>query len=337
MASMAEVGSSRLRAQDLTDRGLLVALVMTCLPNLKKLNVSMHDANQNFTQVLRLASQESTCEEPRRRAFQHVGEITLHTHHHDMMVDLVWPAFRLPRMRKVSLFNVPYRYPTSHLDIYARTSPVTHMALVYWSTPNLSYAATRNLFTLPKSLVHLSLYLHPFCSSTQDIHSVSNVELSRLLALHQDSLEVLDFYRQRPKDMTKFHSLTHTHMDLLRSFRALKTLMIHPEDLLGGCCGSPKASFRLHDTLPSNLGSLTFYAGGNLSRLPDVEEEIVEAVCNEKLAHLKTVVLEKTFNVKDPVDASWRTLRGACKKLSIDFHIADPDTLSKGDPTSLSS
>lgn len=334
MAGIAKAGSWKLRARDLTDGRVFLALLMICLPNLKRLAFWMSGADNYFTQVLRLASQDST-----RRVFQHLSEISLSmllplkTQDRDLVFDQVWRAFRLPRIRKVSLYNMPYRYTNSDPDGDARASPITHLTAVDGAKYDLGFAAVKSLLTWPNRLVHLSLNYGHFSDPSKGIYSVSNVELSGLLALHQDSLEYLDLYRRRSKQLP-FPNLTHTHMDVLRHFRALKSLMIHPEDLVGGCCGAPKASFRLRDSLSPNLRSLTFYVSRQFA---DMEDEITEAVSGKNLAQLKMIVLERTYNLvvevrgsRDCVEASWPTLRGACKEMAIDFRIADPDTLPLG-------
>ena len=340
MAGMAEAGSSTLLARGMADPRLLMALILTCLPNLKTLEASMYDTDRYFTQVLRLALPNSTSERPRRRAFQYLSEFNLfmressRPNEPDLRVEGVWPAFRLPCIRKLSLFDVPDQLATFHGGNDARTSPVTHLTAIEWDSCWVSFASTKWLLTLPNRLVHLSFYMYDLEHPSDDIYSLSNSGFSGLLALHRESLEYLDFYRQKPAKLPQSHNFTHTHIDLLRSFRSLQTLMIHPEDLLGGCCGSPKAPFRLRDTLPPNLGSLTFYASGGFKSLPDMAEELTEAVCDPDLAHLKTLVLQKadgkSRGSKDFVDASWSTLRGACKEMTIDFRTADRDTLPMG-------
>ena len=66
MAGMAEAGNSRLHARDMTDPRLLMALLLTCLPELKTLEASMYKNDRYFTQVLRLALPINTSEQPRR-------------------------------------------------------------------------------------------------------------------------------------------------------------------------------------------------------------------------------------------------------------------------------
>ena len=340
MAGMAEIGNSRIRAQDLSDLRLLMALVLTCLPKLKTLEASMYENDQYFAQVLRLALPNNTSEQPTRRAFQHLSKFNLsmretsRPHEPDLRVEGMWPAFRLPSIRELSFFDVPDRLTISDCEKDARTSQVTHLAIVEWDSSYLRLAVTKCLLTLPTRLVHLSLYMYDYDHPSDGIDYLSNIVFSGLLAEHQNSLEYLDFYRQKPPSFPKFHIFTHTHMDLLRSFRSMKSLMIHPEDLLGGCCGSSRASFRLRDTLPPNLRSLTFYASGDPTGLPDIEDEIIEAVCDKDFATLKTLVLEK-IDVKsrgssNVVNASWPTLRGACKERAIEFRTADRCTLPIG-------
>ena len=252
----------------------------------------------------------------------------------DLRVEGVWAAFGLPRIRKLSIFDSLDQVTIPHCEKDARTSHVTHLAVIGWDTSYFSFAATKWLLTLPTRLVHLSFFMLDYDHPADTTYSLSNKAVSGLLAVHQNSLEYLDFYRQRTASFRKPHSSTHTPMDLLRRFRCLKSLMVHPEDLLGGCCGSSKAPFRLRDTLPPNLGYLAFYANGHATRLSDMEAEITEAVYDKDLASLKTLVLEKADGKargsKDSVDGSWPTLRGACEEMGTDFRIADLDTLPSG-------
>lgn len=55
------------------------------------------------------------------------------------------------------------------------------------------------------------------------------------------------------------HSSSNSYFGSLHSFKPLESLCIQPEVLLGGCCESLVAPFRLKDTKPSALESLTFY------------------------------------------------------------------------------
>jgi hypothetical protein len=124
-------------------------------------------------------------------------------------------------------------------------STVTDLNLVLQvdSDPCLGTPDSFILFSLPKRLTRLSVYLKGFLSPTS---TISNTDIWNGIRPYEGTIEYLDIERSdydRETDLSKFGSL--------RGFKRLERLYIQPELL------SDKDS--LGDILPPNCQSLNFY------------------------------------------------------------------------------
>ena len=88
------------------------------------------------------------------------------------------------------------------------------------------------------------------------------------------------------------HSDGISHFGLLQGFERLKILCIHPEALLGGNGDDPRAPFRLKDTLPTSLESLTFYGTSGLIIDLELESQFREVLQGGSFPNLKCVTFE---------------------------------------------
>lgn len=122
----------------------------------------------------------------------------------------------------------------------------------------------------------------------------------------------------------------------MRGFEALRNLCIQPEALLGGCCGGPKASFRLKNTLPSSLKSLTFYGDEGLVLIQGLGEQLCEILFSGDFPHLKSVVLENISKIVPMYIPSYVSLphqvvKEACRKIGVSFQELKGRRFLKGD------
>jgi hypothetical protein len=115
---------------------------------------------------------------------------------------------------------------------------------------------------MPKALISLTSYQND-CGlvppEPDEPVAISNAQLFTSLKWHMKSLEYLDTYRDGTGTTPQQHSKGISHFGQLRGFERLKILHVHPKALLGGIQEDPHALFRLKDTLPTSLESLTFY------------------------------------------------------------------------------
>ncbi|KFY67861.1 hypothetical protein V496_01379 [Pseudogymnoascus sp. VKM F-4515 (FW-2607)] len=117
-------------------------------------------------------------------------------------------------------------------------------------------------------------------------------ELSLVSEWEMKSLEYLDIYRDCTVMTPQQHSDGISHFGLLQGFERLKILCIHPETLLGGNGDDPRAPFRLKDTLPTSLESLTFYGTSGLIIDLELESQFREVLQGGSFPNLKCVTFE---------------------------------------------
>jgi hypothetical protein len=79
---------------------------------------------------------------------------------------------------------------------------------------------------------------------------------------------------------------------LLCKFKHLKKVCIQPEALLSRCFREPKAPFRLKDTLPASLESLTFYRRIGLILDLRLAEQFCKILLSGDFTHLKSIVFK---------------------------------------------
>jgi hypothetical protein len=190
------------------DRGPFMALLLTLLPNLKSIYAHTHENDPYLTQVLRL-SLDNRGNRFQQQAFQKLEEAQFMSEWHcppsiigqprdnyALGLEYILPIFRLPNLRKLSVFDFKPEQASVHFDNCTGTSPVTHLTLVHHDDSYISALDAYSLLTLPKALVSLSIYLNDCCLFPErDPKQVSNDELWLALEQHQDSIENLDFYR----------------------------------------------------------------------------------------------------------------------------------------------
>jgi hypothetical protein len=180
------------------DRRPLMALLLTVLPNLRSIYAHVPEKDPYLTEVLRLSLDNregklqqqalQNLEEAQLMSAWHCPSSTIHLPRDNYVLGLeyLWPIFRLPNLRKLSVFDFELKKASVHFGSCARTSPVTHLTLVNHGYSYISALDAHSLLTLPKALVSLSVYLNDYCLFPEtDPKQISNDELWSALEPHR--------------------------------------------------------------------------------------------------------------------------------------------------------
>ena len=95
------------------------------------------------------------------------------------------------------------------------------------------------------------------------------------------------------------------------------------------------APFRLKDTLPVTLESLTFYGDEGLARIKDLGEQLSEVVRCGHFPFLRSVVLEKVPKdvldcYADQIELPYQEVEQACREQMVEFRVVRDSDLLKG-------
>jgi hypothetical protein len=319
------------------DRRPLMALLLTVLPNVISLHAQIPEKDPYLAEVLRLSVDHEESK-PQRKALQnlesaqlmsewHVRHSTIREPRDNYLLELqhTWPIFRLPSLREVSVFDFDPRDASVYFDHYARTSSITHMTLVIHKDVSISARDAHVLLTLPRALISLSIYINDcYLFPERQTMQLSNEELWLGVESHCDSIEHFDFYRDCTGVRPPMHREGNGHFGSLGMFTRLNRLCVQPETLLGGCTeDDPLAPFRLKDTLPSTLKSLTFYGDQGLLRNEHLGDQICEILEVSSSTQLASIFLEDVSATNawftHPKVLPYRQVRQACRKRGITY------------------
>lgn len=194
--------------------------------------------------------------------------------------------FYLTGLQSLSLYLVDTGEVASRLGKCADISHLENLYLFADFASQCRFPDIEALITRPKALKNLVFYFHDdLRASAESI--ISNAEISDCLQNHTATLESIDICRNRFGDRHRYDS---GHFDLLRSYTSLKHLRVNPGMPLGGCSASPQAPFRLKDTLPSTLQTLTLNEE-SCAVITDLPGQLQELM-NGEFPFLKSIVRE---------------------------------------------
>ena len=320
----------------------LMALVLAHLPDLTTLYADIAETDTFFVEVLRHGLEHR---ENGSQALQNLQEAHLAgtwtygpnngaDDYYRLDLENTWPLFRLPQIREVSVFDL-YPYGAAvHFGGFAKTSDITHMTIVHQKNWTVQAPDLCALLALPKALSSLSIYLHDTCLLEDDPVQISNADIWLALSQQQSCIEHLDIYRDCVGRSPATHSPENSHFGSLDAFERLKSLSVQPEMLLGGCCGDVLAPFRLKDTLPPNIESLTLYGEEGLSTNKSLGNQVQEVLASPTFPRLNHVVLEKPSYFAtlypDPADPPHPKVSQACRESGVNFEIGSGKKLVKG-------
>jgi hypothetical protein len=333
------------------DRSPYMALVFTRLPNLTKMHARLPTYDTFLSKVVDLALME-----PRGspfQAFQNLKELSVSSDLEEPPSgkpdDLHWlelehwaPLFSLPHLETLSMLDTNVENTLSYCGTRPRTSSVKHLTIINAQHTTASSPSTQTILSMPHALVSLSFYQN-FCGPSRfplrhfNLRPISNAQLFEALESHRGSLESLDVYRDDVAGMgPPAYNKRISHFGPLRGFERLKNLSIQPEALIGGVgIGEPRAPFRLRDTLPSSIESLTLYGGPGLVVDLELGEQFQEVLGSGAFPNLKSIVFEDAEEIVPLFDPKCvarpnEAVRDACKQAGVTFLEQEGCRLSKG-------
>ncbi|KAL2855432.1 hypothetical protein BJY01DRAFT_204129 [Aspergillus pseudoustus] len=246
----------------------------------------------------------------------------------------LWPIFYHDSLRTLSLIDLETKKASTWLpapeDGASNLSHIEHLHLVTIWKSLCTYADIHSLTSQPRALKSFTLSLHdnPYDRRRNEI--ISNAELWGSLQQHQDTLEFLDICRSK-----NTHRDGNGRFGLLRpSFQKLKHLAIQTEIILGGCCGEPRASFRLKDTLPSSIQSLTLYGDEGFALHTDLAAQLRELVTGDDFPHLISIILDDSHVLYTDdgtnIKPAYQGLVNACKARNVSFRVEESSSTLGG-------
>ncbi|KAL4878873.1 hypothetical protein BJY04DRAFT_220705 [Aspergillus karnatakaensis] len=270
------------------DRRPVMALLLTCLPNVRSIDAHVPRSDPVLGAVLRqaLLNHQEEAQSGALSCLTSVrlwGEIYVEVDieklargdHARLQLDDVWPIIFFPGLSVLSIFEVDV-VGASTLLRHQGFSNVQDLTMVCSEESKATIHDIQAFLRAPLALRSLSCYIKDdyFESLRNPSLQIPNPALWDALQMHQDSLETLDLYRC---GLTGYQV---GRFDQLRSFNRLKRICINPEVLLGGCSKSLDSSIQLKDTLPSSpaLQSITFYEGEGLREIPDLDDQVEDVL-----------------------------------------------------------
>ncbi|KAG8533926.1 uncharacterized protein KY384_001667 [Bacidia gigantensis] len=252
----------------------------------------------------------------------------------EMFVKDAGRLFFLPTVRKVSIFDIHLSCFSDLIEVNtARTSSITDLTLVPGGDYPLiedSRTTLRECLKQPQALVSLTVFLPRYTSmvdQTLPSNIIPNDELWRILSFHKHCLEYLDIYDQ-DADCDRSSFLWKPHLSKLDGFERLHTLRILQQSLVGGFNGIREASFRLQETLPVSIRSLTIYA--NRPEGLRFEQQILEAMQNFKFQKLAFLIFQEVSGSTSISMQTYKELVRVCSDRNISLAFLEHDHLPRG-------
>ncbi|OGM49221.1 hypothetical protein ABOM_004091 [Aspergillus bombycis] len=261
------------------DRRPLMALLLTCLPNLTRIyaHVPQSDPvlNAALMQILDCQSGSNPSALLSKLSELYVfGEVDVPTRdpvNYELLpradqtllrLDDLWPAFHLTGLRTLSLYGLDTANAACRLGASPAMSRLKHLSIIGGFDSSCTYSDLQALLTLPEAFSSFSLY---------------------------NSLECLDIYRDA--EHTRLF-MSQGHFGPLHSFSSLKKLCIQAEVLLGSFWDRPNAPYGLRDRLPCNVQSLTLYGGRGFFHISSIGVHLQEALGSGIFSSLTSIELE---------------------------------------------
>ena len=248
---------------------------------------------------------------------------------HALRIDYLWPVFYLSNIRILFLSDLDCTGTVTRI-LCNRVGGICQLEELSITSDTLLsegwvYSDILTLISRPRALKSLTFYLDQDLDldfiNLEDI----NTDFWNCLQEQRTSLEHLDIYMNwfyfqiRQTDIVHFGPLS--------EFTRLKHISIQVEILLGkGKRGNVStAPFRLRDTLPTSLRSLTFYGREGYSFLDDLPVHLMELILSRDFPSLKTIVLEEMAHCRGPrygdLKLTYQAVKDACRERDIYFQI----------------
>ena len=247
-----------------------------------------------------------------------------------LKLESLWSVFYLPKLRTLSLFDIKPEDTAEFPGEEDAVSHVENLCLVGKNWDVLTAPGLEACLARTEGLKSLSLGI-PLCRYEHPLHDsmITDAEAWDCLQKHRsklESLDILDIYRE---------SLGDTHFGLIRDVTRPKHLCIGIRTLLGGYQDSQPsqpAPFRLRDTLPTTIQTLTLYLLDDENPVLDISGQVSELLCGE-FPSLTSITLEKVGFVVDEgggLKEPYRSLEEICTEKGVVLRTEEPDRLPKG-------
>ncbi|KAL3453556.1 hypothetical protein BJX65DRAFT_302454 [Aspergillus insuetus] len=211
-----------------------------------------------------------------------------------LRLDDVWPLIFLRGLETIGLYEVDFQGMSGILAGQGQ-DPVTTIQDLTVACASHSEATLEDFQAFMASMRGLRRFSFSFDDMYRGFADrdpplvVYNSELWPILERHQQSLQVLDIYRNGDG---RSYDRQVGHTNQLTRFRQLQHLSLPVDTLLGGKTESPPPPTLLRDSLPTALKTLTFYRGEGLKIIYDMEAQIKNLVSSKKFPCLKRITLE---------------------------------------------
>ncbi|KAJ0425331.1 hypothetical protein BJY00DRAFT_308653 [Aspergillus carlsbadensis] len=335
------------------DRRPLVALLLVSLPNLRRvwahvprrdpilaavLKRVVNPGHPEPSSALAQLSELYICQEPpvlppwADSDSEDENEVSNSESWDSLQLNSIWPVFHHKPIRTLSLLDLDTKnastwLPAPEVRAANKLSHIEHLHIVAIWNSVCAYADVHALISQPTALKSLTLSIqdNPYDHRRNEI--ISNAELWNCLQQHQETLESLDVRRSK-----NTHRDLNGRFGLIRSsFRKLKHLAVQIEILLGGCCGEPRAPFRLRDTVPTSIESLTLYGDEGFIVHSDLAVQLKEIIVGSgddfTFPHLTSIALDDCYVLYTDdginIRPAYQDLVTACKARGVEFCIEE--------------
>lgn len=245
-------------------------------------------------------------------------------------VDYLCPIFHLPSIRTLSLPNLDYTGAATGIIGNINAMHQLEGLSITSSAPigeEWLYLDLWVLITQPRALKYLEFHL----TNTDFIGGVINPNLWNSLQKQKASLENLDLCIVQHSDEDGFIDRV-PPLNRLSELTSLKHLSVHAETLLGRFENDSVATFRLRDTLPTSLISLTFYQEDAYGYSEDLPEQLMEVILSGDFPLLRTIVLQEMLGSdyeSDYLEPNYKAVENVCLERGIDFQMKADDQVPR--------
>ncbi|PLB46734.1 hypothetical protein P170DRAFT_428027 [Aspergillus steynii IBT 23096] len=325
-AGIGHLESSILESLPKRDRRPLMALLLTCLPNLSTVYAHVPRSDPVLYAVLEQANIQQKNGNP-SSALCRIEEMYL------LQEVPVFPRMPEQDSDEDSEYSDEERLD-EELDVRRRSSSLRFDGL--WPILQLPSLRTIRMYDVDtdKALLRLPSALKSFSFHwrddiwDEDVPVITKPDVWKCLLAQKLSLEMIDCY------CDGFMSIKRGRFGLLRDFPNLKHVSLEVETLLGGCDDDLiQVPFLPKETLPPKLESSTLYGFKNYDITPELPEQLQELVSSD-FPCLRSIVLENGGSIygneSGEIKASYQALERKCKESGVEFRIQQGNQLRRG-------